>query len=269
MVLFPHAKINLGLQVIEKRLDGFHNIVSCLYPINWCDALEILEEPQFNFSTSGINIPGDPKHNLCVKAYQLIRERFDIPPVHVHLHKVVPIGAGLGGGSADGAFTLIGLRDMFDLPLSKPQLGQLAAKLGSDCAFFIDRRPVLATNTGDELEPITLSFPDGYLLIVTPPIQVNTGKAYSRLTPRAPSWDLKESLSRNLTDWPNLITNDFEKPIFEQFPIIARVKEVLLEKGASFASLSGSGSSVFGIFNESPPWREWFDKDYMIWEQTL
>ena len=269
MVLFPHAKINLGLQVIEKRVDGFHNIVSCLYPINWCDALEILEEPQFNFSTSGLEIPGDPKHNLCVKAYQLIREGYDIPQVHIHLHKVVPIGAGLGGGSANAAFTLVGLRDLFDLPLSQTDLRQLAAELGSDCAFFIDGKPALATGTGDELEHIILSLPDGYLVVVTPPIHVNTGKAYSMLKPSTPSWDLKESLCRNLSDWPSLITNDFEKPVFEQFPVIAGVKEVLLDKGASFASLSGSGSSVFGLFEEIHPWREWFDKDYMIWEQRV
>jgi 4-diphosphocytidyl-2-C-methyl-D-erythritol kinase len=269
MVLFPHAKVNLGLQVIEKRFDGFHNIVSCLYPINWCDVLEILKKPQFKFSTSGLDIPGDPGHNLCVKAYQLIRGRFKIPPVHIHLHKVVPIGAGLGGGSADAAFTLVGLRDMFDLPLSQIELGQLAANLGSDCAFFINSKPSLATGTGDELEPIILSMPDGYLVVVTPPIQVNTGKAYSMLTPNTPSYDLKESLGANLSDWPNLIINDFERPIFEQFPAIAEVKKVLLEHGASFASLSGSGSSVFGIFDEIQPWREWFDKNYMIWEQPI
>jgi len=269
MVLFPHAKINLGLQVIEERDDGLHNIVSCLYPINWCDMLELIEEKELRFTMSGLDIPGSTNDNLCFKAYHLIKDQFDIPPIHIHLHKVVPIGAGLGGGSSDAAFTLLGLQKMFDLPLSATDLRQLASKLGSDCAFFIGDKPVMATGKGDELEEIELSGTEEYLVVVTPPIQVNTGKAYSMLSPSLPTTNLKNDLFNNISQWSQSITNDFEATVFQQYPAISRIKEVLLEQGALFASLSGSGSSVFGIFKDKSSVRSWFDDDYLVWEQAF
>ena len=269
MVLFPHAKINLGLQVTEKRNDGFHDIISCLYPIGWCDVLELIEKEDLRFTSSGLDIPGSPEDNLCIKAYHLIKNKFDIPPVHIHLHKVVPIGAGLAGGSSDAVFTLIGLRKMFDLTLSETSLHQMASKLGSDCVFFIEGKPVMASGKGDELEDIELSLPDAHLVVVTPPVQVNTGNAYSMLTPAPPSNNLRKALTGNISQWQRLITNDFEGPVFRQFPLIAKVKDVLLKEGALFASLSGSGSSVFGIFKDKKPWRSWFDDDYSVWEQTF
>lgn len=270
MVFFPHAKINLGLQVIKKRHDGFHNIISCLYPIQWCDVLEILEKPKLSLTTTGLEIPGNPQDNLCLKAYHLVKELNDIPPVHIHLHKAVPIGAGLGGGSSDAAFTLKGLQQKFDLPLSSQELKQLASQLGGDCAFFIDGTPALATGVGNQLERIDLSLPKGgHLVVVTPPLQVNTGKAYALLTPKDPATDLKQALKADLSQWPKLITNDFEGPVFEQFPQIARIKETLLAKGAIYASLSGSGSSVYGIFEEEQECREWFGPDFRVWQEAL
>ena len=269
MVLFPHAKINLGLQVIAKRRDGFHNIISCLYPIGWCDVLELIEEKELRFTSSGLDIPDSPMDNLCVRAYHLIKDKFDIPPVHIHLHKIVPIGAGLGGGSSDAAFTLVGLRNMFDLPLSDEDLRQLISKLGSDCAFFVEGKPVIATGKGDELENIELSFPGRYLVVVTPPIQVNTAEAYSMLKPKTPSSDLKEALAQNIAQWAQSITNNFEAPVFKQFSILARTKEILLKQGALYASLSGSGSSVYGIFKEKPDLTSWFGADCLVWEQGL
>ncbi len=269
MIFFPHAKINLGLQVIEKRLDGFHNIISCLYPIKWCDVLEIIEEKEQRFSSSGLDIPGNPDENLCMKAYHLLRDAFDIPPVYIHLHKVVPIGAGLGGGSADAAFTLLGLRKMFNLPLSANEMRRLASKLGSDCAFFIEDKPMMVASKGDQLEEIELSWPNSHLIVVTPPIQVNTKRAYSMLTPAVPSVNLKNALANKVLHWSGKVNNDFEGPVFQQFPLIAKIKEILLAHGAVYASLSGSGSSVFGIFKDRQPGNSWFDKDYLVWEQAF
>lgn len=269
MVLFPHAKINLGLQVIEKRQDGFHNIVSCFYPIGWCDVLEIIEKPELSFRATGLNIPGNSTDNLCLKAYHLMRERFDIPPVYIHLHKVIPIGSGLGGGSANAAFLLKGLNQLFDLSLSNHQLKALAAALGSDCAFFIEGKPMLATGKGELLEEIEISVPGKYLVVVTPPLQVNTGEAYSMLTPREPVVDLREALNSKSGQWTALIANDFEGPVFEKYPEIGHVKETLIARGAVYASLSGSGSSVYGFFEEEQDFESWFGTDHLVWVQEI
>ena len=268
MIYFPHAKINLGLQVIEKREDGFHNIISGIYPIGWCDILEIIENPALSFRVTGLDIPGDDRDNLCLKAYHLVKDKFDIPPVYIHLHKVVPIGAGLGGGSSDAAFTLLGLNQSFQLGMSVEQLKQMAAKLGSDCAFFIQGEPALATGLGDQLEKIKVAIPGKYLMVVTPPVQVNTGTAYSMLTPKQPTVDLRTAL--HTSQWPGSVTNDFEGAIFQKYPVIAGVKNTLLDAGANYASMSGSGSSVYGFFDEEPLEGEnWFGSEYMVWRQKL
>ena len=270
MIYFPHAKINLGLQVIEKRDDGFHNIVSGLYPINWCDILEIIEKPELSFRVSGLDIPGNEHENLCLKAYHLVKQQFDIPPVYIHLHKVVPIGAGLGGGSSDAAFTLKGLNQIFELGIAQDQLKQMAGELGSDCAFFIDSKPALATGVGDQLEEIEVAVPGKYLVVVTPPVQVNTGAAYKMLTPKKPEVDLKKVLNSPGDIWSDLIANDFEGPIFEMYPIIAQIKETLLTRGATYASMSGSGSSVYGFFDKEPlEVKHWFGVGYTAWGQVV
>ena len=268
-MLFPNAKINLGLQVIKKRHDGFHNIVSCIYPIGWCDVLEILKGSELNFTSSGLEIPGDPKDNLCLYAYHLLKEEFDIPPIHLHLHKAIPIGAGLGGGSSDAAFTLKGLQQLFDLPLADYELEQMAAKMGSDCPFFIGGHATIATGVGDQLEKFDLDLPSLQLLVVTPPIHVNTGEAYGLLTPRNVKSDLKQKLKEHPTQWSQQVVNDFEKPIFEKFPAISGVKEKMMAKGAIYSSLSGSGSSVFGIFEENQEFNSWFPEDHHIWAQEI
>ncbi len=269
MILFPHAKINLGLQVVEKRQDGFHNIISCLYPIGWCDVLEIIEKPEFSFRSTGLDIPGTGQENLCTRAYQLIKEEFDIPPVYIHLHKIIPIGAGLGGGSSDAAFTLKGLNQLFGLSIPNQELKRLAAELGSDCAFFIDGNPTLATGTGDQFQPIQINMPKGYLVVVTPPVHVDTGMAYQRLNPKPSDIDLKKSLGLSPDQWQSRIINDFEVPVSDHEPAIARVKGTLMSKGALFTSLSGSGSSVYGIFKDEKPWRSWFETTYRVWEQKI
>lgn len=269
MVSFPHAKINLGLQVIKKRHDGLHNIVSCIYPIGWCDILEIIVGAELSFTGSGLEIPGDPNDNLCLQAYHLLKESFDLPPVHMHLHKAIPIGAGLGGGSSDAAFTLKGLRKLFDLPLADFELERYASDLGSDCAFFIGDQAAIATGIGDQLERIELDLSDLHLLVVTPPVHVNTGEAYGMLAPKKVEHDLKSHLKRPPAEWTKLVVNDFEGPIFAKDPLISGIKEKMLAKGAIYSSLSGSGSSVYGIFEESLDVTQWFPEDHLIWTQEL
>lgn len=269
MIYFPHAKINLGLQVIEKREDGFHNIVTGLFPIGWCDILEIIEKPELSFRTSGLKIPGDDRDNLCIKAYHLVKMQFDIPPVYIHLHKVVPIGAGLGGGSSDAVFTLKALNQIFELGISPDQLKQMAGELGSDCAFFIKGVPALATGIGDQLAKIDIAPPGKYLVVVTPPVKVDTGLAYKLLSPRKPDIDLKEALNSHRDQWSELITNDFEGPIFEKYPAIKQIKQILLEAGATYACMSGSGSSVFGFFDKEQDFDNWFGTDHQVWVQSF
>jgi len=269
MVLFPHAKINLGLQVVEKRHDGFHNIISGLYPIGWSDVLEILPSEQLSFKATGLEIPGNHHDNLCLKAYQLLKEAYDIPPVMIHLHKVIPMGAGLGGGSSDAAFTLRALNQLFGLELSNPHLEEMAAELGGDCAFFIQGEPALATEKGDHLTRPLPALPNGYLAVVTPPLQVNTAEAYGMIRPASATIDLLEALKQPPEQWQQLIRNDFEPPVFEKHPEIAHLKSTLIEKGALYASMSGSGSSVFGIFGETPDAEGWFGEEHKIWVERI
>lgn len=269
MISFPHAKINLGLYVTEKRPDGYHNISSCFYPIGWSDALEIIPATSFDLSTSGLDIPGNIENNLCVKAYKLLRKEFDLPPIQMHLHKVVPMGAGLGGGSSDGAFTLKMLNEVFNLSLQEEALANYAGMLGSDCPFFIQRKPVIATGTGNIFEPIALSLQGFKLLIVNPQISISTVEAYTQVVPKIPKHDIPEILRLPIEDWKSTLKNDFEASVFQRFPEVAQIKRALYEMGASYASMSGSGSSVFGIFKcDSIPSHS-FPDHYQIWEESL
>src|SRR5690606_26506918 len=194
--------------ITEKRPDGYHNISSCFYPIAWSDALEILPSPSFCFSSSGLAIPGNKADNLCVKAYQLLQKKFDIPPVQIHLHKVIPMGAGLGGGSSDGAFTLKILNELFELSLTKETLEGYAATLGSDCPFFIKGKPVIASGTGHVFEPIELSLEGHTLIVVNPQIEVSTADAYSNVTPKAPEQDIRKTLHLPVDAWRDALSND-------------------------------------------------------------
>lgn len=252
MISFPNAKINLGLNIVSKRPDGYHNIESCFYPVPLKDALEIIESDQFQFTTSGLEIPGSSDHNLCTKAYQLLKERFNIPPVHIHLHKVIPMGAGLGGGSADGAFTLKMLNEKFDLKLSTCELQDLAGKLGSDCPFFIENKPVYVTDTGTTFSPVVLSLAGKFIAIKHPGIHVGTKEAYAGVTPKSSQISIPELISRPITEWKEVLKNDFEDSIFTSYPAIKEIKDLLYHLGAVYASMSGSGSAVFGIFEDYP-----------------
>lgn len=251
MISFPNCKINIGLNVVEKRKDGFHNIETVFYPVSWCDALEIIPSKKLAFSSSGIKIPNDKKGNLCLRAYHLLAKDFKIPKVKIHLHKNIPIGAGLGGGSSDAAFTLKMLNEMFELKLKEKQLLNYASRLGSDCAFFILNRPVFAKGKGDELEEISLDLTKYKIVIVYPKINISTAEAYSGIIPKKSKTSLNEIIeNKPIHQWKNFVCNDFEENIFKKSSRIARIKKQLEQAGAVYASMSGSGSGVYGIFEK-------------------
>jgi 4-diphosphocytidyl-2-C-methyl-D-erythritol kinase len=268
LISFPNAKVNLGLNIVAKRTDGYHNIETCFFPVNWCDVLEIVPSDTIRFTSSGIEIPGNPDQNLCLKAYHLLKKDFNLPPVHIHLHKIIPIGAGLGGGSSDAAFTLKNLNTQFELSLTDDQLIEYARQLGSDCAFFIKNNPVLAKEKGDVFEEIELDLYDKKIILIYPKIHVSTADAYGGVQPGKPEKNVGEILSQPLVNWKDLLKNDFEDTIFPKYPEIRKVKESLYESGAVYASMSGSGSAVFGIF-ENDIDDKIFKETYMVWKGEL
>ena len=252
MVVFPNAKINLGLNIVSKRKDGYHNIESCFYPIPFCDILEILPADELSFTSTGIFIPGSSEHNLCLKAYKLLKADFDLPPVQIHLHKIIPIGAGLGGGSADATFTLKILNDLFNLNLLDEQLENYAAQLGSDCPFFVKNKPVFATGTGTTFEDCELDLIGYYLILTYPKIHIGTKEAYAGVVPHRPSIPIKEVITRGMGDWKLNLKNEFEDSIFPSHPEIKNLKNRFYENGALYVSMTGSGSAVYGVFENEP-----------------
>ena len=252
MINFPNAKINIGLNVTERRPDGYHNLETVFYPIRINDVLEIIESDELSFESSGIEIPGEAKDNLCVKAYRLLKNDHDLPAVKIHLHKHIPIGAGLGGGSADAAFLIRLLNQKFKLNLSVEDMQEYARQLGADCAFFIKSEPTFAFEKGDRFEDIALDLSACHIALVMPPVHVSTAEAYRGVKPAKPVTSLKELINYPISEWQEYIKNDFEASVFEAHPQIAVVKEKLNEAGALYASMSGSGAAVFGIFDKAP-----------------
>ncbi len=253
MIVFPNCKINIGLRITSKRPDGYHNIESCFYPIPWNDALEITEAAAFSFESSGLNIPGDQKSNLVIKAYDLLKVEFDLPPINIHLLKSIPMGAGLGGGSADGAFMLKLLNNRFALQLTDDQLEERALDLGSDCPFFIRNKPVIAKGRGEIFEPIDLDLSGKHILLINPGIHIGSREAYSSVMPVEPKNSLKDLLeNQHISSWKDLIKNEFESSVFTIAPEISEIKEHLYDQGALYASMTGSGSTVYGIFDNEP-----------------
>lgn len=268
MVIFPNAKINIGLDIIEKRADGFHNISSCFYPVGWSDVLEVIPSEVFGFSSSGIPIPGDSQTNLCVKAYDILKSDFDLPPVHIHLHKIVPIGAGLGGGSADAAFMLKLLNERFELGLSASQLENYARPLGSDCAFFVQNTPQYCYHKGDEFEDISLQLSGKYIVLVYPNLHISTAEAYAGVRPQQPQIDLRTALAQPIAQWRELIKNDFESGLFLKYPVLPQIKNQLYDHGAIYASMTGSGSTIYGIFENKIELDNSF-ADFNVWEGIM
>lgn len=248
MITFPNAKINIGLKIINRRADGYHNLETVFYPVQIKDALEVIEHTKMSFETSGIEIPGHANENLCLKAYDLLRADFDLPNIKIHLHKQIPIGAGLGGGSADAAFFIKLIKEKFDLSLSIEQMQNYCRQLGADCAFFIENNPLFAYDKGDFFEEVDLDLSAYHLALVMPPVHVSTGEAYRGVKPSEPQTSLKELIKLPVEAWQGKITNDFEAHILRNHPQIRGVKSTLLDAGALFALMSGSGASVYGIF---------------------
>ena len=254
MITYPNAKINLGLNIVEKRPDGYHNLETVFYPINLQDALEVNlreGEDEFSLKVSGVSIEGKPEDNLVVKAYRLLKKDYpNMPAIDIHMYKHIPTGAGLGGGSADAAFMIKLLNEKFKLNLSIEKMEEYAAILGADCAFFIQNKPVFASGIGNIFEPIQLSLKGYYLVLVKPDIFVSTKDAFAHITPKKPTQSLKEIIRMPVETWRATMKNDFEESVFQKFPEIAAIKDKLYDLGAIYASMSGSGSSVFGIFRE-------------------
>lgn len=271
MIRFPNAKINLGLNIVSKRDDGYHNLETIFYPIDIKDALEVVPAKEgvteaYRFFQSGIPIAGDEEHNLVIKALKLVKQEQEIPPIDIYLHKAIPFGAGLGGGSANAAAMLHLLNDMFELKYNHDKLINLAQKLGADCPFFINNKPAFATGIGEHLEEVELDLSNYHFAIVKPDIWVSTADAYSMIIPQDADISLKEVIKMPVAEWKNVMTNDFEQPIFNKYPQICEIKEELYNQGAIYASMSGSGSSVFAIFDRKPNIEGLFQQHF-VWIQ--
>ncbi len=249
MIQFPNCKINLGLSIIAKRADGYHELETVFYPIAVSDALEISPAANLTMTQSGIAVPGEPAQNLCLKAYHLLKKDFpQLPPVQMHLHKNIPMGAGLGGGSSDGTAALIMLNQQFDLGLNEQQLIDYASQLGSDCPFFVYNKACHATGRGEILKPITLDLSNYQFLLVHPGVHIATAWAFQQLNPHTKSESIQSIIEKPIADWKNSLINDFEAPVFKAEPTLSVIKDQLYQLGAIYASMSGSGSSLFGIF---------------------
>ena len=250
MITFPNAKINLGLNIVEKRADGYHNLETVFYPIPVEDALEIhlSNTNEVTLHQSGVAIDGNVENNLVVKAYRLLQTEYNLPAVDIYLHKHIPSGAGLGGGSADAAFMLKLLNTRFELGVDDDKLEAYAAKLGADCAFFIRNRPTFAEGIGNLFSPIDVSLQGYQILLVKLPIFVSTREAFALIKPHRPAHSLREVIAMPINEWKEYMVNDFEESVFSQHPAIEELKAELYNIGATYAAMSGSGSSVFGLF---------------------
>lgn len=266
MVTFPNCKINLGLNILQKREDGFHDIETVFYPIEINDILEVISsENKVQFTNTGIHV-GNDENNLCMKAFHLLKKDYpQLLGIKMHLHKVIPMGAGMGGGSADAAFTLLLLNKKYDLNISFQQLFGYALQLGSDCPFFLLNKPCFASGRGEEMEEINCSLSSHKMLLINPGIHINTKEIFKEITPDLPSKKIKQIIQQPISTWKKELVNDFEKPVFIKYPQIKQIKETMYQHDAVYASMTGTGSTVFGIFNTNneinfPVKKEYFHK---------
>lgn len=269
MILFSPAKINLGLQILGRREDGFHNLRSIMYPTGLCDIIEINQLPEGNkairFSQSGIRFEADQENNLCIKAWKLMMDACPLPPVSIHLHKQIPLGAGLGGGSSNATTILKGLNLLSGSPLPGKKIAGLAARLGSDCPFFLQEGPSLMESRGELLSQVPISLENYYLVILFPEIHISTAEAYQDVSPAIPEVHLRKLIALPLNQWKEHIHNDFEASIFQKHPLLEEMKQSLYHAGAGYVSMSGSGSAIYGIFDTRPELPERIQR-YVIWE---
>lgn len=253
MITFPNAKINLGLNIVERRPDGYHNLETIFYPIGLTDVLEIVPARgrESSLTTYGNLVDCPVEKNLVMKALRLMQQHYGVPDVDIYLYKHIPDGAGLGGGSSDASSTMLMLNKMFELGVEDQELARLAATLGADCPFFIYNRPMMATGIGDVLHPITVDLKGLWLLLVKPQVSVPTAVAYSRVTPAPSTSDLRDDVACDVSQWSGVVKNDFEPSVMEAFPVLATIKQRIADAGAAYVSMSGSGSSIFGIFRSA------------------
>ncbi|WP_207493543.1 4-(cytidine 5'-diphospho)-2-C-methyl-D-erythritol kinase [Aridibaculum aurantiacum] len=267
MLLFPNCKINLGLNIVAKRPDGYHDLETVFFPIPLTDVLEAVHGTG-QFTSSGLAINGDPSDNLCIRAYNLLKQDFpQLPPLDIHLHKNIPMGAGLGGGSSDGAFMLQLLNKKFNLQIPNEKLIDYALQLGSDCPFFIINKPCFATGRGEVMTPIALDLPNFQLVVVNPGIHVSTREAFAGLTPKQPVKSINKIIHQPIETWKDELMNDFEETIFRIHPHIQAIKEELYNKGAVYASMTGTGSTVYGIFPKGVAPAFSFNNHFIQWIQ--
>lgn len=272
MICFPNAKINLGLNIVSRRSDGYHNLETIFYPVPVKDALEIIvreEQTSDTFIEAGIEVDSPPDSNLVMKALKLMRAHYDFPYIEVHLLKKIPFGAGLGGGSADASFMLKLVNKTFALEATDEELASLAVQLGADCPFFIYNHPVFAWGIGEIFEPVDFSLKGYSFVLIKPDIHVSTKDAFSLIKPHEPEISLKEVIKKPVKDWKNIMVNDFEKSVFEKYPAIKEIKDYLYNKGALYASMTGSGSSVFGIFDKEADSLETGYNHCFFWQGIL
>ena len=270
MVSFPNAKINIGLNITEKRPDGYHNIETIFYPIGLCDKLsfEIAKGDETSLSISGIKIDGDPNDNLIIRAYNLLKNNYYLPSLNIFLEKNIPFGAGLGGGSADAAFMLKMVNEEFNLNLTPIDLEKFAAELGADCPFFVLNKPVFASGIGNVFSNINISIKGYYIVLIKPNVYVSASNAYSGVKVQKSAFSLLNLSEKSISEWKDIVVNDFEKSVFLKFPAIAAIKETLYQQGALYASMSGSGSSVYGIFDKKVDVSTLF-QDSFVWADFL
>lgn len=264
MIVFPNAKINLGLNVTQKRPDGYHNILSVFFPVPLCDILEAVipeNKPEgfFELSFSGLEIPGSADSNLLKKVHTLISSDYALPPLRVHLHKIIPMGGGLGGGSSDAAFFIKLINDLSDINLSWGEMHHYARQTGSDCSFFLINKPCLVSETGTELEPIQLQLKPYFMQLVFPGIHLPTPEAYAGIQPVVPQFSPEKIVEKPIPEWKEFLFNDFESYAFKKHPELQKIKAQLYENGALYAAMTGSGSTLFGIFDKEPGQSATFD----------
>lgn len=273
MLLYPNAKINIGLFVTARRPDGYHDLETVFYPVPLRDVLEIKPMPKeqvhYLLQTVGHEIAGLPEDNLIIRVYKDMKAHYDLPPLDIYLQKRIPMGAGLGGGSSDAAFMIRALNEEFRLGMTDDEMAERVAKYGADCAFFIHNRPAYATGIGDQLTPIEFSLKGWYLVLVKPDIFISTKEAYSGVTPRQAPCHLPDAVRKDVYEWKDFIHNDFEESVFPQHPAIAAIKETLYDMGAAYASMSGSGSTVFGLFRHDCEEASRVFPEYYVFRQKL
>ena len=271
MIVFPNAKINLGLRILYKRPDGFHAIETIFYPVGWSDILEILPSPgsrMIRLRLSGLPLPGQPQDNLVYRAAAIMQEKYKLPGLRIHLHKQIPAGAGLGGGSSDASFTLKAIDRLFSLHIPRRSLHAMAKQLGSDCPFFLVNKPFFATGRGDKMTPLPFDLHGNYLLIVYPGFSTGTGEMYKNTPPSKKSTGLIEAIGKPHHLWKKYVINRFEETLARNYPAISSLLSKFYGKGAWYAGVSGSGSSVFGFFKK-PPEKLTFPENYLIWQEKF